>query len=212
MATITRAELYAGRRRLKDEISTCEVAAAEAIVTPGEVERMRDMMRFHSGLKTRHLDSLAIYPSGLGYRATLLLKDTPLGMPGVIGAEGTYANPQEALDAGRALLAAAMLEILDFKARSRSGTAERARRFEFQDFFFAVPDEIVAIMSRKLPRRITEREREVVVAEATSALRSKLSGIGDDPVAWDGLPDAEQVDVLCSAARLLSLNINRIAE
>lgn len=209
MTTIGKAELFAGRKLLKAERDAAAATAAQLIEDEG-AEELRNMLRFHYGLKSRHLDSLIVVPDSEGWIAMLMLRDVPRGMPNLIGAPLSYMDREEALKAARQVLVGAMIMIQDYKAELRDGSAEKLRRFECGDFAFGVPEDIISIMRKKLPRKMTEEIKEKVRKDTEASLHGKLRLLDGSEEAWTRLDDDMQTEIMCEAAQLLCVEVSSI--
>ncbi|WP_027234520.1 hypothetical protein [Leisingera caerulea] len=211
MIVIGKAELYAGRKRLK-ALRDNAAAAAHGLIEHGEAaESARDGLRFHSGLKTRNLDAVLVVQDGEGrYISALKLRDTPRGMPDLIGAPGAHETPAEAQEAGYGLLIAAMVMILDHKRALREGTAQKIRRFEVGEFAFGVPEEIISVVGKEIPAGLEAAEKAPLQEACERALRRHVGHLKGGQEGWEAISDNTQVDILMNAARLLCLNVNMI--
>src|SRR5690606_7491698 len=135
--------------------------------------------RFHAGLKTRHLDSLVVCPNGAGaFTSFLLLKDVPRGMPNIVGAAGENMSELQAELAGRSILQAACIMILDHKEAMGSGPVEQIRRFEVGQLAFGVPEEVISVIANRMPVKLTDANREGILAVSGALIRRLLSRDG----------------------------------
>ncbi|MCW3783589.1 hypothetical protein [Defluviimonas salinarum] len=211
MNTIGKADLYSGKKRLKSGLDAARAAAGRLVEDGEAAGTAREMMRFHYGLKTRHLDSLIVADAGDGaFCAMLVLKDTPRGMPNVIGAPGTHGTREAAEVAAASLLAAAMVMVLDYKAEMRAGTADNLRRFEIGDFALGVPAEIVALIGKRIPEGANEATRRQLRDSASARIRTLMRGIEGSEEAWAALGDDAQVEIMTEAAKLLCVEVNSL--
>ncbi|MBW3243545.1 hypothetical protein KUV57_12805 [Epibacterium sp. DP7N7-1] len=210
MTTISKADLFAGRKLLKVERGAAEAAAAQLIASDGAADELRNMLRFHYGLKSKHLDSLIVVPHDGGWIAMLMLQKTPRGMPNLIGAPSTYEDPDVALAAARQVLTGAMIMIQDYKAELRAGIAEKIRRFEYGDFAFGVPEEIISIIHKKLPHDMTEEQKSKIRKETEASLHCKLRAVDGSDEAWTRIDEESQVEIMCEAAQLLCVEVSSI--
>lgn len=211
MKTIATADLFAGRRRLRGLLENTMSRAAVTRFDEVAAERARNMLRFHAGLKRRHLDSLIVCPNGAAaFTSLLLLKDVPRGMPNIVGAAGEDMTELQAGLAGRSLLEAACVMILDHKAALAGGAAEQVRRFEYGGLAFGIPEEIMSVVGNRMPAPMSDTFRQEILSSSGTGLR-RLFGTEDvTETEWAGFSDDRQVAVMVEAARLLCVGVNRL--
>ena len=174
MTRITQADIFAGRRRLKALGEDCR-ARAENLRTsaPEAADHLRDLLRFHDGLKARHLEAAVIVRDSEKWVSILVLSGVPRGMPNLIMAPLTADTEEGAIEHMRGMLDAAWVRILDHKAAMAAGTVEDVRLFEAGPLSLLVPGEIR--ITRSLRRRSTSAVARSAAMTESSVSRAPAS-------------------------------------
>ena len=212
MTRITLADILAGRRRLKALGEDCR-ARAENLRTsaPEAADHLRDLLRFHDGLKARHLEAAVIVRDSEKWVSILVLSGVPRGMPNLIMAPLTADTEEGAIEHMRGMLDAAWVRILDHKAAMAAGTVEDVRLFEAGPLSLLVPGEILNVIANRIPPK-TPEARLIAIREAAIAEMRKLTGdLSLDGEGFTALDDAAQVAIMVEASKALCTGCNHIA-
>ena len=211
MTRITQADIFAGRRRLR-ALSPDSRARAESLraSAPEAADHLRDLMRFHGGLKARHLEAAVVAADGEKWASILILSGVPRGMPNVVMAPLTAETEAGAVEHLIGLLDSAWVMILDHKEAMADRSAADVRLFEAGPLSLLVPGEILKVIANRIPETLPADKLTAIREAAIAELRKLTEDLAMTAEGFTALKDEAQVAIMVEAAKALCTNCNRI--